>query len=209
MCKAEAPGSHAPPVAALCSDAKVANRDVRDFGWGIAHAAVSRRPPISLYTMVPRTGATRTTLGLGLCASFKGHPLPRRAEPNRYDSQPFHRCTPWGPARACVSSPTLGAKTPLLFPTRGLSARTCRRRSSTSGDDSATAGSTRGPRARGGARVLCWASRLRCGSEQRAPPPSRCWVRWRGEATGTGPRARRPGGAGGSCGTCTRRRRVR
>jgi hypothetical protein len=36
-------------------DAKVANRNVRDFGWEIAHAAVSRRPPISLYTMVPRT----------------------------------------------------------------------------------------------------------------------------------------------------------
>jgi pimeloyl-ACP methyl ester carboxylesterase len=30
------------------------NRDVRDFGWEIAHTAVSRRP-ISLYTMVPRT----------------------------------------------------------------------------------------------------------------------------------------------------------
>ena len=27
---------------------KVANRNVRDFGWKIAHAAVSRRPPISL-----------------------------------------------------------------------------------------------------------------------------------------------------------------
>jgi hypothetical protein len=25
------------------------------FGWGIAHAAVSRRPPISLYTSVART----------------------------------------------------------------------------------------------------------------------------------------------------------
>jgi hypothetical protein len=29
------------------SDGKVANRDGRDFGWEIAHAAVSRRPPIS------------------------------------------------------------------------------------------------------------------------------------------------------------------
>jgi hypothetical protein len=25
------------------------------FGWEIAHEAVSRRPPISLYTIVPRT----------------------------------------------------------------------------------------------------------------------------------------------------------
>jgi hypothetical protein len=36
-------------------DAKVANRNVRDFGWEIAHGAVTRRPPISLDTMVPRT----------------------------------------------------------------------------------------------------------------------------------------------------------
>jgi hypothetical protein len=34
---------------------KLRNRNVRDFGWEIAHAAVSRRPPISLYTLVPRT----------------------------------------------------------------------------------------------------------------------------------------------------------
>ena len=26
-----------------------------DFGWETAHGAVTRRPPISLYTMVPRT----------------------------------------------------------------------------------------------------------------------------------------------------------
>jgi hypothetical protein len=36
------------------SDAKlVANRNGRDFGWEIAHGAVSRRPPIPLDTMVP------------------------------------------------------------------------------------------------------------------------------------------------------------
>jgi hypothetical protein len=34
---------------------QVANRNGRDFGWEIAHEAVSRRPPISLYTMVART----------------------------------------------------------------------------------------------------------------------------------------------------------
>jgi hypothetical protein len=61
-------------------DGKVANcRDFRGFGWGIAHGAVSRRPPISLYTTVP--GATRTTLGFGICPSFKGHFLSRRAKP--------------------------------------------------------------------------------------------------------------------------------
>jgi hypothetical protein len=31
------------------------NCNERDFGWEIAHAAVSRRPPISLYTIVART----------------------------------------------------------------------------------------------------------------------------------------------------------
>jgi hypothetical protein len=58
------------------SDAKVANRDVTDFGWVIAHAAVSRRPPISLDTMVPRTrGATRPLRTFGRCPPFKDHSL--------------------------------------------------------------------------------------------------------------------------------------
>ena len=34
---------------------KLANRDVRDFGWEIALEAVSRRPPISLARIVART----------------------------------------------------------------------------------------------------------------------------------------------------------
>jgi hypothetical protein len=42
-------------VGGAYSDAKVANRSVRDFGWEIAHEAVSRRPPISLSTIVART----------------------------------------------------------------------------------------------------------------------------------------------------------
>jgi hypothetical protein len=37
------------------SDEKVANRNVRDFGWEIAHAAVSRHPPTSLSRIVART----------------------------------------------------------------------------------------------------------------------------------------------------------
>jgi hypothetical protein len=37
------------------SDAKVANRNGRVFGWEIAHAAVSRRPPISLDKIEART----------------------------------------------------------------------------------------------------------------------------------------------------------
>jgi hypothetical protein len=34
---------------------KVANRNVGDFGWEIAHEAVSRRPPSPLYTIVAHT----------------------------------------------------------------------------------------------------------------------------------------------------------
>jgi hypothetical protein len=37
------------------SDAKVTNRNVRYFGTEIDHAADSRHPPVSLYTMVART----------------------------------------------------------------------------------------------------------------------------------------------------------
>jgi hypothetical protein len=47
---------------------QVANRDVRGFGWEIAHGAVSRRPPISLDTMVPRTGGY--AYGVGVWDSF-------------------------------------------------------------------------------------------------------------------------------------------
>jgi hypothetical protein len=32
-----------------------ANRDVKDFGWEIAHEAVSRRPPNPPYAVVART----------------------------------------------------------------------------------------------------------------------------------------------------------
>ena len=60
---------------------KVANRNVGDFGWEIAHAAVSRRPPNSLDRVVARTRTTRTPREFGICPSFKGHSLSRRAKP--------------------------------------------------------------------------------------------------------------------------------
>jgi hypothetical protein len=63
------------------SDEKVANRDGRDFGWEIAHGAVRRRPPISLYTMVPRTAGYTYDVGFGIYPSFKGRFLSRRAKP--------------------------------------------------------------------------------------------------------------------------------
>jgi hypothetical protein len=61
-----APGSVSGQIATHCvrrhnqalqahSGEKVANRNVWGFGWAIAHAAVSRRPPNSLDTMVART----------------------------------------------------------------------------------------------------------------------------------------------------------
>jgi hypothetical protein len=53
------------------SDAKVANRNVRDFGWEIAHAAVSRRPPVFLPRIVALPRATRTPREFGLCPSFR------------------------------------------------------------------------------------------------------------------------------------------
>jgi hypothetical protein len=37
------------------SDEKIANRNVGDFGWEIAHEAVSRRPLIPLYSIVAYT----------------------------------------------------------------------------------------------------------------------------------------------------------
>ena len=46
------------------SDEKVANRNSWDFGWEIAHAAVTRRPPVSLYAMVPRTGGYAYDVGV-------------------------------------------------------------------------------------------------------------------------------------------------
>ena len=53
-------------------------RIVRDFGWEIAHGAVTRRPLIPLYTMVPLIpGATRATRAFGICPSLTfGRPVP-------------------------------------------------------------------------------------------------------------------------------------
>ena len=36
----------------------------RDFGWEMAHGAVTRRPPIPLYTIVPRTGGYAYDVGV-------------------------------------------------------------------------------------------------------------------------------------------------
>jgi hypothetical protein len=54
------------PASVRCSDDKVANRNVRDFGWERSLARPfrdARRFPSTRWWPVP--GATRTTLGLG------------------------------------------------------------------------------------------------------------------------------------------------
>jgi hypothetical protein len=55
-CRQHSPQPFAqPPASVHYSDAEVANRNVGDFGWESAHEALSRRPPISLDTIVART----------------------------------------------------------------------------------------------------------------------------------------------------------
>jgi hypothetical protein len=63
------------------SDEKVASPDVSEFRWEIAHEAVSRRPPNSLDTMVPRTSMYTYAAKVGICLPFKDHSLSRRAKP--------------------------------------------------------------------------------------------------------------------------------
>jgi hypothetical protein len=57
------------------------NRDLKGFRVGGRSRGHYATPADTLDTMVPRTGATRTTLGFGICPSFKGHSLSRRAKP--------------------------------------------------------------------------------------------------------------------------------
>ena len=67
-------------------------------GWGIAHDAVTRRPPISLDTMVPRTEGYAYDVGVWdlfiVQGPFSVAPCPTLVV--SHDSQLFHRCTPPG-----------------------------------------------------------------------------------------------------------------
>jgi hypothetical protein len=54
------------------SDEKVAKRNSRDFGREIAHGAVTRRPPISFDTVVPRTGGYTYDVGVWDLSSVQG-----------------------------------------------------------------------------------------------------------------------------------------
>jgi hypothetical protein len=71
------------------SEGKVANRNVRDFGWEIARAAVSRRPPISVCGIVARTESYTNVANVWDCwdcPSLKDRFLSPVPNPN---SQPF------------------------------------------------------------------------------------------------------------------------
>ena len=63
------------------SDAKVANRYVRDSGWEIAHEAVSRRPPSSLYTTVASTEGYTYDASFWYLSIVQGRFLSPRAKP--------------------------------------------------------------------------------------------------------------------------------
>ena len=72
---------------------KVANRDVRVSGGGSLTGPLRNTRDFPQHDGTSYRVATRTPLGSGVCPSFKGHSLSRRAKPYRYDSQLFHRCT--------------------------------------------------------------------------------------------------------------------
>jgi hypothetical protein len=59
--------------------------------WEIAHAAVTRRPPISLHVMVPRTGGYTYGGGVWILSIVQGPSLSPRVKPLSHDSQLFHR----------------------------------------------------------------------------------------------------------------------
>jgi hypothetical protein len=93
------------------SDGKVANRNDRDFfGVGVAHGGFTRRPPISLHTMVHRTGGFAYDVGVWELSIIQG-PFSGRAVPNplvlRFATFPSLYCRGVGGARAwCSSAPT-------------------------------------------------------------------------------------------------------
>jgi hypothetical protein len=91
-----------------CSDAKVANRN----GFRVGDRSLTRpfrdarRFPSTRWYPVP--GATRTTLGFGICPSFKDH---SRAKPRVTIRNVFHRCKTVTPQSA---APDPSAPTPTI-----------------------------------------------------------------------------------------------
>ena len=72
---------------------ELSNRRVRDFGWGIAHGAVSRRPPIPLHTIVARNkDYTHAAKVWDLYIVQRAILCRAVPNPKSYDSQRFRRC---------------------------------------------------------------------------------------------------------------------
>ena len=93
------------------TDAESREPDGRGFGGEIAHAAVSRRPPISLCTIVPRTHmytyAPRVWALSIVQGPFSVAPCPN---PNRSDSRPFP--SPYAPVAEPSSTPGFPLSSP-------------------------------------------------------------------------------------------------
>jgi hypothetical protein len=67
---------------------------IRDFGWEIAHGAVSRRPPISLFTIVARTGGYTHAASVWDTSLVQDQFLSPPAKPCSASIRNFfHRCT--------------------------------------------------------------------------------------------------------------------
>jgi hypothetical protein len=82
------------PSFALYSDEKRKSESVtlRGFGWGIAHGAVTRRPPVPLDTMVARTHMHTHAVGVWDLSIVQGPvSVAPWQNPNVYDSQRLHR----------------------------------------------------------------------------------------------------------------------
>jgi hypothetical protein len=86
---------------------------IANVGWEIAHAAVSRRTPIPLSRIVALTNAcSLTPRKVGICPSFKGHFLSRRATPKHTMLRNLlHRCSSSADSTAVHRSSHVCART--------------------------------------------------------------------------------------------------
>jgi hypothetical protein len=173
-----------PPEVRHSAMQKLANRKTVGISGGgsIAHAAVSRRPPISLHTIAARTRMYSYAAKVWDSSIVQG-PIPR-AKPHRYDSPPLAslnemRIKPgsaeWGgPYATPTAAPTtasLGSRCRPVRPNLRVTIRNCLRRcrcrrpsrsstSTTSGSRPAAA-SARWTRAPSTTSCGCWRSATR------------------------------------------------
>ena len=74
------------------SDAKVANRNVRDFAWRIAHAALHNARRCVSTQLKPVLACTRKPRKFGIFPLFKDYSLLNRPKPYLTIRNYFHRC---------------------------------------------------------------------------------------------------------------------